>query len=578
MMINRRLIGMVPESMPHIAKTVLFQWIGLMSNVVAMYALGALIAEFSGGAARSATIVSAIAIALLCALVRFGSVRLSFRESHLASRPIKHVLREKVYQKLLRLGVGYASQIPTAEVVQATVEGVDQLETYFGSYLPQFFYAMLAPVTLFFALSRVSPSIAAALLACVPLIPVSIVVIQRVAKKLLAKYWGQYAKLGDSFLENLQGLTTLKLFGADGERHKQMNVEAERFRVVTMQVLKMQLNSVTVLDLVAYGGAALGVLLAVSQLALGRIDLGGCFAIVMLSAEFFLPLRLLGSYFHVAMNGMSASERIFRLLDLPEEAERTSQPGRQNGVCLNDMSFRYGDAQYALRNVSFSITGAGLYGIVGASGSGKSTLASLLGGYLGGYEGSVRIGGVALNELSRDALHRFVTIVGHNSYIFQGTIAENLRMGRPEADDEALWRVLARVNLSGFLRDNGGLGFALTERGTNLSGGQRQRLALARALLMDSPVYVLDEATSNIDPESEANILAEAHTLAQSKIVLFISHRLSSVRQADRVFVLEHGLLCESGQHDALVAKGGVYARLWQAQAALESFAQEAAV
>ncbi len=578
MMINRRLIGMVPESKPHIAKTVLFQWIGLMSNVVAMFALGALIAELSGGAARSATIVSAIAIALLCALVRFGSVRLSFRESHLASRPIKHVLREKVYQKLLRLGVGYASQIPTAEVVQATVEGVDQLETYFGSYLPQFFYAMLAPVTLFFVLSRVSLSIAAALLACVPLIPVSIVVIQRIAKKLLAKYWGQYAKLGDSFLENLQGLTTLKLFGADGDRHKQMNVEAERFRVVTMQVLKMQLNSVTVMDLVAYGGAAFGVLLAISQLARGRIDLAGCFAIVMLSAEFFLPLRLLGSYFHVAMNGMSASERIFRLLDLPEEAEPAKQPGKQPGLRFTNLCFRYGDSSYALQGISFSLSDVGFYGIVGASGSGKSTLASLLGGYLGGYEGSVQIGGVELHEIFRDALHRAITIIGHNSYVFQGTIAENLRMGNPEADDEALWRMLSRVNFGDFVRDNGGLGFALTERGANLSGGQRQRLALARALLMDSPVYVLDEATSNIDPESEADILREAAALAKSKIVLFISHRLSSVRQADRIFVLERGLLCESGTHDALLALSGVYARLWQAQAVLESFAQEAAV
>lgn len=576
MMINRRLIGMVPESRPHIVKHVLFQWIGLMSNVIAMFTLGALIAGLFDGTAHTATIVGTIATALLCALVRYSSVRLAARESHLASRPIKHVLREKIYQKLLCLGARYASQVPTAEVVQATVEGVDQLETYFGSYLPQFFYAMLAPVTLFFALSRVSLPVAGTLLACVPLIPVSIVAIQRIAKKLLAKYWGQYAKLGDSFLENLQGLTTLKLFGADGERHEQMNKEAEHFRVVTMQVLKMQLNSVTMMDLIAYGGATLGILLAISQLTLGKIDLGGCFAIVMISAEFFLPLRLLGSYFHVAMNGMSASERIFRLLDLPDEVKPTKQPGDQSDLCFAHLSFRYGDAQYALKDISFSLSGAGFYGIVGTSGSGKSTIASLLGGYLSGYEGSAQIGGVELREISRGALHHAVTIVGHNSYLFQGTVAENLRMGCPAADDEALWRVLARVNLGDFVRENGGLALALTERGTNLSGGQRQRLALARALLKDSPVYVLDEATSNIDAESEADILKEAQIIAQTKIVLFISHRLSSVRQADCIFVLGHGLLGESGTHDALVSQSGVYARLWEAQSALEAFTQEA--
>ena len=576
MMINRRLIGMVPESKSHIARNVLFQWVGLMSNVAAMFTLGAMITSLYTASANPASIATALGIALFCALIRYGSVRLAARESHLASRPIKHALREKVYQKLLRLGVGYASQIPTAEVVQATVEGVDQLETYFGAYLPQFFYAMLAPVTLFFALCGISLPVAAALLACVPLIPVSIIVIQRIAKKLLAKYWGQYAKLGDHFLENLQGLTTLKLFGADAERHANMNQEAEHFRVITMQVLKMQLNSVTVMDLVAYGGAALGVLLAVSQLALGKIDLGGCFAIVMLSAEFFLPLRLLGSYFHVAMNGMSASDRIFRLLDLPEADEPAKQPGNPLDLHFSHLSFRYSNAQYALNGISLSLSGTGFYGIVGASGSGKSTLASLLGGYLGGYEGSAQIGGVELNEISRDALHRFVTIVGHNSYIFQGTVAENLRMGCPAADDEALWHVLARINLADFVRANGGLSLALTERGANLSGGQRQRLALARALLKDSPVYVLDEATSNIDADSEAAILQEAYALAQTKNVLFISHRLSSVRQADCIFVLEHGRLCESGPHDALLAQDGVYTRLWQTQAALESFAQEA--
>ena len=578
MMINRRLIGMVPASKAHIAKAVLFQWIGLVSNVIAMFTLGTLIAQLLEGTARLAGIAGSVSVALLCTLVRYVCIRLSTRESHFAARPIKHVLREKVYQKLLRLGVGYTSQMPTAEVVQATVEGVDQLETYFGSYLPQFFYAMLAPITLFFALSRVSLPVAAALLACVPLIPVSIVVIQRIAKKLLAKYWGQYAKLGDSFLENLQGLTTLKLFSADGERHERMNAEAEHFRVVTMQVLKMQLNSVTVMDLVAYGGAALGVLLAVFQLAQGKIHLGGCFAIVMLSAEFFLPLRLLGSYFHVAMNGMSASERIFRLLDLPDEAEKASNPGVPSCLCFSHLNFRYGTAQYALQDISLSLSGAGFYGIVGASGSGKSTLASLIGGYLGGYEGSAQVGGVELNEISRDALHRTVTIVGHNSYVFRGTVAENLRMGCPSANDEALWRVLSRVNLSDFVKESGGLTLALTERGANLSGGQRQRLALARALLKDSPVYVLDEATSNIDAESEANILREATALAQSRIVLFISHRLSSVRQAERIFVLEHGRLCESGTHDALMEKGCVYTRLWQAQATLETFAQEVAL
>ena len=576
-MINKRLIGTVGESKKYIAGNVACQWVSLAANITMMASITGLLAKLFGRTAGTADIVSTLIIALSAVIVRCVCTTLSSKMSYLSSRAVKKKLRALIYEKLLRLGASYREQVNTSEAVQVAVEGVDQLETYFGAYLPQFFYAMLAPLTLFIALSTVSLVSAVVLLVCVPLIPAAIVAVQRWAKKLLSKYWGQYTALGDTFLENLQGLTTLKIYQADGFKQQEMNEQAENFRKITMKVLTMQLNSITIMDLIAYGGAALGVILAATQLAAGKIGLDGCLLIILLSADFFIPMRLLGSYFHIAMNGMAASDKIFRLLDLPESPPGGKQFPDGCGVECSHLRFSYNQEREILHGIDLSFPVGSFTAIVGESGCGKSTVAGILMGRNRGYSGSVSIGGAELGDIDEASLMRSVTYVSHQSYLFKGTVRYNLLMGRPDASDAELWNVLERVKLAAFLRGEAGLDTQLNERASNLSGGQRQRLALARALLHDSPVYIFDEATSNIDVESENDIMREIHTLARTKTVILVSHRLANVTGADRIYVMESGSVAGHGTHGELLAGCPVYARLWAAQAELENYAREEA-
>ena len=577
MMINKRLIGTVSESKKYIAGNVALQWCSLAANIAAMGAISSLLgalwyktADASAFAAAGAAIAAALCIRALCTV---GSARLSV----LSSRAVKQVLRERIYEKLLRLGASYHTKIKTSEAVQLAVEGVEQLETYFGAYLPQFFYSMLAPLTLFAVLAFIDLPSAAVLLVCVPLIPIAIAAVQTWAKKLLSKYWGKYTEMGDTFLENLQGLTTLKIYQADAARHEQMNREAEEFRKITMRVLTMQLNSITIMDLVAYGGAALGAIVAVSRFASGHVTLAGCLMILLLAADFFLPMRLLGSYFHIAMNGMAASDKIFRLLDLPEPDRSGCETPGAGGIDAQHLTFSYDGEREVLHDVSFSVTEGSFTAIVGESGCGKSTIAAILTGREPGYQGSVTVGGAQVRCADEAALMRRITYVSHNSHLFRGTVRDNLRMAKPDASDAELWSALERANLAEFLRSEQGLDTLLTENGSNFSGGQRQRLALARALMHDSPVYLFDEATSNIDVESEDAILAQIHELAHTHTVILISHRLANVVHADRIHVMEHGRLVQSGTHEELLLRGGTYAALWNSQQQLEQYGKEGA-
>lgn len=577
MMINKRLIGTVSESKKYIAGNVALQWCSLAANIAAMGAISSLLgalwyktADASAFAAAGAAIAAALCIRALCTV---GSARLSV----LSSRAVKQVLRERIYEKLLRLGASYHTKIKTSEAVQLAVEGVEQLETYFGAYLPQFFYSMLAPLTLFAVLAFIDLPSAAVLLVCVPLIPIAIAAVQTWAKKLLSKYWGKYTEMGHTFLENLQGLTTLKIYQADAARHEQMNREAEEFRKITMRVLTMQLNSITIMDLVAYGGAALGAIVAVSRFSSGHVTLAGCLMILLLAADFFLPMRLLGSYFHIAMNGMAASDKIFRLLDLPEPDRSGRETPGAGGIDAQHLTFSYDGEREVLHDVSFSVTEGSFTAIVGESGCGKSTIAAILTGREPGYQGSVTVGGAQVRRADEAALMRRITYVSHNSHLFRGTVRDNLRMAKPDASDAELWSALERANLAEFLRSEQGLDTLLTENGSNFSGGQRQRLALARALMHDSPVYLFDEATSNIDVESEDAILTQIHELAHTHTVILISHRLANVVHADRIHVIEHGRIVQSGTHEELLLRGGTYAALWNGQQQLEQYGKEGA-
>lgn len=572
MMIDKRLIGMVPESKKYVAGNVLMQWISLAANVVLMMSItrffASLYAKNMTGkdfAVFSVIAIMAVAVRFFCAI---GASRMGF----LSSKKVKKTLREAIYTKLLKLGAAYKEQIKTSEIVQVAVEGVDQLETYFGAYLPQFFYAMLAPLTLFLVLLRVNIPSAVVLFVCVPLIPAAIAAVQTWAKKLLSKYWAQYTALGDTFLENLQGLTTLKIYQADAFKNKEMNEESEKFRKITMKVLIMQLNSITIMDIIAYGGAALGVFFSVTQYQKGGVDLAGALLVILLSADFFIPMRQLGSFFHIAMNGMAASEKIFRFLELPEAPKKAAKFPRNAEIVCENLRFSYETDREILKSIDLRIPKGQFVAIAGESGCGKSTVASILMGRNRGYKGTIRIGDIELSDIAESSLMQNITYISHNSYLFKGTIRENLLMGNPDATEDEMWAVLEQTNLAAFLRNEEGLDTKLAEKASNLSGGQCQRLALARALLHDSPVYIFDEATSNIDVESENDIMEQILLLAKKKSVLLISHRLANITKADVIYAMEQGEVKECGTHEELLRKNGLYQKMWTTQQRLELY------
>ena len=576
-MIKTRLIKLLSHAGKYIVYNVLWQWFALLCQIAVVFSITALLEGAVTGNLQTQDMVRTAAVFAAAALIRFGCDRGAAHASFAASVDVKRILREKIYDKLLRLGASYREQTATSEVVQMAAEGVEQLETYFGRYLPQLFYSLLAPVTLFAVLSFVSLKASVVMLICVPLIPISIVAVQKFAKRLLSRYWGVYTGLGDSFLENLQGLTTLKIYQADGQKAEEMDQEAERFRNITMKVLTMQLNSTSVMDIVAYGGAAAGMIVAVSEYLSGTLSFAGVLTIILLASEFFIPLRLLGSFFHIAMNGMAASDKIFCLLDLPEPEKGTKESGGSSlDVDFENVSFSYEEDRQILKEISFRIPAGSMVSLVGESGCGKSTAAAVLMGRNRGYQGSVRLGGVELSEVSEESLMKSVTRVAHNSYLFKGTVEENLRMGKPDANRQEMIAVLRKVNLWGFLEAQEGLDTKIQEKGSNFSGGQCQRLALARALLHDTPVYIFDEATSNIDVESEEMIMEVIRELAKTRTVLLISHRLANVVTSDCIYMMVQGEIREAGTHQELMQKDGSYQKLFESQQKLENYRRRA--
>ena len=576
MMPDKRLLRLVEGSMAHVIKNIIAQWGGLISNAFIMYFItNILVGLYSGS--YSVSFGTSVALIAVFIVVRFICTKLQVRESYLSSKAVKRILREKIYQKLLVLGASYDEQVQTSEIVQVTVEGVDQLETYFGQYIPQFFYSVIAPFTLFIILLFVNVPAAIVLLVCVPMIPVSIAVVQTWAKKLLSKYWGKYTSLGDTFLENLQGLTTLKIYQTDELYERKMEDASEEFRKITMKVLTMQLNSITIMDIVAYGGAALGMIMGMSQFAKGNVGLTGMLFIILISADFFIPMRQLGSYFHVGMNGVAAFEKIIKLLELPEP-EQTAEPAMPagRGLELRDVHFSYDETREVLHGVSLTAEPNRLTALVGESGCGKSTIAAIFMGRNKDYSGQVLVGGIPLAAIPEQELMKLITYVGHDSYLFKGTVASNLLMANKNATEEEMWQALKQARLDEFVREEGGLDAQLLERASNWSGGQRQRLALARALLHDSDIYIFDESTSNIDVDSENEIIGVIEELAREKTVLLISHRLANVVRADMIYSLESGDIKEAGSHDKLIEDDGAYARLYKAQRALEQYGREA--
>ena len=577
-MFEKRLFSLVPQATPYIMASVLFKWIALMANITVMWVLARILGGIVTDGLSAALAVDALAQAALplaaAIIVRAASIYLAQRAGDKAAFEAVRRVRSLVYDKLTALGPSYTETVPTAEAVQTSVEGATQLQVYFGGYLPQLFFAGLAPITLFVLLVGQAGLPAALLLACVPVIPVSIMMVMRNAKKIGAEYWGSYVDLGGMFLEAVQGLTTLKVYQADRSWHERINAESERFRTATMRLLVMQLRSICVMDLVVYMGAALGIIVAVLQLATGKISFEAAFLIVFLSQEFFLPMRRLGSLFHTAMNGMAASRRMFGILDTPEPERGDVELDGRGDIELAGVSYAYGD-RTVLDSASATIAHGSLVALVGESGGGKSTLAGIIAGRKDAYRGSVRIGGVELRDATATSLMRAVTLVPTNGYLFAGTLRDNLLLAQPNATDAELLRALDRTRVAAFVQANGGLDMVINEGGTNLSGGQRQRVCMARALLHNSPIYVFDEATSNVDAASEAAIGEVIASLAGEHTVIVVAHRLSTIVDADQILVLERGRIAERGTHSALLAGAGVYARMWNSQEQLSAYAYE---
>ena len=578
-MIKKRLVGLLSHAKKYIIYQVVWQWLALLCQILMIYCASVLLEQALFWEVTRQTGVSYGALAVTAMALRFVCDRRASYASYRASVDVKRILRDRIYSKLLRLGAAYREKVTTSEVVQMAAEGVEQLETYFGKYLSQLFYSLLAPVTLFAVLSFINWKASLVLLICVPLIPVSIVAVQKIARRLLNKYWGIYTELGDSFLENLQGLTTLKIYRSDEKKAEEMDEESQKFRQITMKVLTMQLNSTSVMDIIAYGGAAVGMIVTLSEFTKGNLSVHGALMLILLAAEFFIPLRLLGSFFHIAMNGMAASDKIFALLDLPEPEPKSEWlDGMEMDIEFSGVHFSYEADREILKGVDMEFPAGSFTSIVGASGCGKSTAAAILMGRNQGYSGSVTIEGKELSDIQEESLMDQITLVSHNSYLFKGTVEDNLRMGSPDASEEEMEEALMKVNLWGFLRSQQGLRTPILEKGSNFSGGQCQRLAIARALLHDTPIYIFDEATSNIDAESEEMIMDVIHQLAETKTILLISHRLANVVKSDRIYMMKDGCVAESGAHDQLIRQNGEYAKLYRSQMELEQYGKEAAV
>ena len=565
-MLDKKLLALIGEQRKYIVYTVLLSLAGLLANLAITAGICWIFYQVLAGDVSRLWQPLAVMGAGIAARF-FLTVKVGDLKTKLGSA-VKTDLRRRAYDKILRLGVRSTGELSMVGLTQVTMEGIEQLDLYYSTYLPQFFYSMLAPVVLFLICVWLDWPTALVLLCCVPLIPVSIVAVSKYAKKIFAKYWGKYTSMGDGFLDSVQGLKELKIFQADEARNQRMNEQAEDFRRVTMKVLVMQLASTTIMDLVAYGGAGLGVCLAI-RAALHGTGPAVCLFLILVAVEFFLPLRALGSAFHVAMNGASAGQKILRLLDEEEPAWGGREP-EGGSLALDHVTFSYDGQRQVLTDVSMTFPTRTLTAIVGESGAGKSTVVSLLSGAVRAGSGRVLLGDTPVEALSREGYYRRLAVVSYNTYIFNDTVRANFQLACPKVTEQAIWDALAQVRLDGFIRQAGGLDRVITEDGANLSGGQKQRLALAIALAANRDIYLFDEATSNIDVDSEGVIMDNVAKLAQEKTVILISHRLANVVDAGRIYVLDGGAVAEAGTHGELMERGGVYARMYRAQRELE--------
>ncbi len=568
-MINKSLLVLVEKEKKYMYYTVALMVLRLCANIATTASICFIIYLTLKTNSLNSYILPTL-VALLSIVVRYISINLTAKYKDILGRKVKKDIRLRIYKKIVTLGVDTNKDLGLAALTQVAIEGVEQLDTYYSAYIPQFFYAMIAPVILFFITLWLDLRFALVLIACVPLIPLSIVAVSKYANRIFTKYWSKYTSMGDVFLDSVQGLKELKIFQYDEIQHKKINKSAEEFRKITMKVLVMQLASTTIMDLIAYGGAAVGIafaLLSVNQTGLSPFV---ALFLILLAVEFFLPLRAFGSAFHIAMNGVSAGKKILTLLELPEP-KWGSEKVETTQLHLQNVSFSYDEKRKILKDVTMDFPEVGFTSIVGESGCGKSTIANILLGSLRGDKGKVTVGEKDIESVSRDSYYSKIAVVSYDTYIFNCSVRENFLLANKDATDKEMQEALKSVNLLDFINENGGLDKVISEDAINISGGQKQRLALAINLLANKKTYIFDEATSNIDIESELIIMENIKQLSKTKSVILISHRLANVVDSNRIYFMEEGKLCQKGTHEQLLKKNGGYAKLYYTQQSFEN-------
>ena len=571
-MIDKKLLALLGDNKKYIFYAVGLMIVGLFANLAITasicYAIQYAAEYASSGSDAQGFILPAIVV-VIAMVIRYVTSRRIGDLKDTLGRNVKKDLRQKIYDKIIKLGVRTTDNMSMAGLTQLSMEGVEQLDLYYSAYIPQFFYAMIAPIILFIVTVRINWAVALVLLACVPLIPMSIIAVSRYAKKIFAKYWGKYTSMGDSFLDSVQGLKELKIFQADAAQNIKMNETSEEFRKITMKVLVMQLASTTIMDMVAYGGAGLGIALTIHAVVNGSLSAYAALFLILVAVDFFLPLRAFGSAFHIAMNGASAGNKILSLLAQPDPVWG-SEAANGTDITLKDVTFSYDGTRDVLKHASMNFGSTGMYAIVGESGSGKSTVVNLLLGAYHPQQGSILVGNKPLETLSRESYYSHISVVSYNTYIFNETIRQNFMLAKVDVTEDEIFAALKKVNLYDFIIDNGGLDKIITEDAANISGGQKQRLALAINLVANKDIYIFDEATSNIDIESEAIIMNNIKELSKEKSVIVISHRLANVIAADTIYYIEDGEVKEHGTHEELMNMHEGYAKLYTTQKNLE--------